>query len=75
MNSLGTACFAVLCLFAIVSTGNGFPQESADQVQYFANTLCKFKFKLKISLKLTQLLHQSTNSPSNRTKPPRRISA
>lgn len=46
MNSLGTACFAALCLFAIVSTGNGFPQESADQVQYFANTLCKFSLNL-----------------------------
>nr|QBQ82428.1 defensin A [Culex pipiens pallens] len=39
MNSLGTACLAALCLFAIVSTGSGFPQESADQVQSYANTL------------------------------------
>lgn len=44
MNSIGTICLATLCLFAILSTGSGFPQESADQVQSYANTLCKLTF-------------------------------
>uniref|UniRef100_A0A1Q3FT74 Putative defensin n=1 Tax=Culex tarsalis TaxID=7177 RepID=A0A1Q3FT74_CULTA len=39
MNSLGTICLAAMCLFAIFSTGSGFPQDSADQVQSYANTL------------------------------------
>ncbi|XP_039429790.1 defensin-C-like [Culex pipiens pallens] len=39
MNSVETACLVALCLFAIVSTGNGFPQETADQGQPLANTL------------------------------------
>lgn len=39
MNSIVTICLATLCLFAILSTGSGYPQESADQVQSYANTL------------------------------------
>ncbi|XP_058830013.1 defensin-C-like [Topomyia yanbarensis] len=39
MRSVGAISLACLCLIAAISMGNGYPQELADQVQAYTNTL------------------------------------